>query len=179
MSGATIQDRFLHLYPWLRQKLARRLGSREAAEDALNETFLKLGRAQDVGAIRDVNGYLFRIALNAATDQQRAGSRLASAAEIDAAMGIADPLADPLRTLEGRDAIARLARAIDGLTPRRRAVLQAARLHGRSCKEIAAELGVSRRTVEMELRHALEQCSQEMKKSGFDYAFRRDETSIQ
>jgi RNA polymerase sigma factor (sigma-70 family) len=179
MSDTTLQDRFLALYPRLRERLARRLGSRDAAEDALQDAFLKLARVSDGASIRDPQGYLMRVAVNAASDQRRAGARLASAAEIDAAMEIADPLADPGRTLEGQDAIDRLSRAVESLTPRRRAILEAARIHGRSCREIAAEMGLSRRTVELELRHALDHCTQLMRKSGFDYAFRRDETSVQ
>lgn len=170
MSGATIHDRFVHLYPRLRERLARRLGSRDAADDALNETFLKLARAPDAESIRDSQSFLFRVAMNAASDQRRAGSRLASADEIDAAMALADPLADPHRTLEGLDAIARLQQAVEALTPRRRAILEAVRIRGDSCKQVAMQMGLSRRTVELELRVALEHCGEQMQKGGFDYA---------
>jgi len=177
MSGTTIQDRFLQFYPRLRERLARRLGSRDAADDALNEAFLKLARVADGAAIRDSQAFLFRIAMNTATDQRRAGARLASAVEIEAAMSIADPLADPLRTLEGHLAIERLVAAIGTLTPRRRAVLEAVRMQGKSCQQVAKDLDLSRRTIELELRAALEHCAQHLGKAGFDFANRHDETS--
>ncbi|OYW44768.1 MAG: hypothetical protein B7Z33_10175 [Sphingomonadales bacterium 12-68-11] len=179
MGGATIQERFLQFYPRLRERLARRLGSLDAADDALQETFLKLARVPGSAAIGNAQAYLFRVAVNAATDQQRAGARLASAAEIEAAMAVADPLPDAVRTLEGLAALERLKQAVATLTPRRRAILDAVRLQGRSCREVAAELGLSTRTVELELRHALEHCGEYMRKSGFDYAFHSRDSSIQ
>jgi RNA polymerase sigma-70 factor (ECF subfamily) len=179
MTDSTIRNRFLFLYPQLRARLARRLGSGDRADDALNETFLKVDRIEGDPEIRNPASYLFRMALNAATDQQRAGARLADAAEIDAAMAVADPLADPYRTLEGRAAIALLREAVAALTPRRRRVLEGVRIDGRSCREVAVEMGLSRRTVEVELRTALEQCAESMRRGGYDYAFGRDETSVQ
>jgi RNA polymerase sigma-70 factor (ECF subfamily) len=52
-----------------------------------------------------------------------------------------------------------LQRAFAELTPRRRQILMAARAEGRQLREIAAQLGISQRLVEMELKQALEHCA--------------------
>ena len=178
MPGTPIRARFLHLYPQLRDRLARRLGSADVADDALNETFLKVDRLTDDRPIQNASGYLFRMAMNTASDQRRAAARLVSASEIDDAMAIADTRPDALQSLEGRAALAVMRAAIAALTPRRRQILEAVRMQGQSCKALAIELGLSRRTVEIELRHALDQCAAHLRKNGFDYATPRDDTSV-
>jgi RNA polymerase sigma-70 factor (ECF subfamily) len=55
-----------------------------------------------------------------------------------------------------------LERALDELTPRRRAILIAARLEEVPHVEIAARFGISTRMVEKELRSALIHCGQRL-----------------
>ncbi len=179
MSGQAIKARFLALYPKLMDRLVRRLGSQDAAGDALNETYLKLDRVSKVDHLREPEHYLFRMAVNTAIDQQRAGKHLANAQEIEAAMALSDPLDDPLRSLEGREAIDLLAEIIDRLPERRRIILKEVRLEGKSCKKVAEEMSLSRRTVEMELRQALDQCAESLRKFDFDYATVPHGTSLQ
>lgn len=178
MEAALLLRRFLDLYPDFRERLRRRLGSQDLADEALNEVYLKLRRAQGSYAVRNIRAYLFRLTLNTAIDQHRAGSRLASAAEIEEAMQIADPTPGPARIAEDRDRLALLQQAIATLTPRRRAILTAVRLEGRSCRELAEELGLSRRMVEIELRQALDHCAARMGgDSEADFAMARSQSS--
>ncbi len=159
MTRAELVARFMELYPELRTRLRGRLRSQELADEALSETWLRLSRGGDLGLVRDARAYLHRMAMNIAVDRRRAGARLASAADIDALLALPDAAPDPERAAAARLELQALEQAVAGLTPRRREILVAARLDGRSCQEIAAEMGLSKRTVEMELRHALDHCA--------------------
>ena len=171
-------QRFLQLYPDLRERLRRRLGSTDLADEALNEVYVKLRRAGKPDAIRNIGAYLFRLTLNTASDQRRAGEKLASASEIEAALDISDPSPDASRTVAARHDLAILQEAIAALPERRRAILLAVRLDDRSCREIADEMGVSKRTVELELRQALDHCAERLARaSGHDFAIDPPEAS--
>lgn len=169
MDSSLLLQRFLTLYPNFRERLRRRLGSTDLADEALNEVYLKLSQTGKRYTIANIPAYLFRLTLNAAFDQRRAGAKLASASEIDVAMEIADPAPDPLRVTDGRRDLALLQEAIATLTERRREILIAARIEGRSCREIAGEMGLSKRTVEVELRHAIDHCAAHLARSGNSY----------
>ena len=168
----------MQLYPEFRERLRRRLGSVDLAEEALNEAYVKLRQPQKSHSISNVAAYLFRLTVNTATDQRRAGNRLASAEEIDAAMELADPAPDAARILAGRHALTLLEDAIATMPERRRRVLVAARIDGRSCKDIAQEMGLTKRTVELELRQALDHCAEHLAKAQMaDFAKDSKQTS--
>jgi RNA polymerase sigma factor (sigma-70 family) len=167
-------------YDELRRRLARRLGSTELATEILHETYLRLDRgAAEPGVLRSPKAYLFRTALNAAADHHRsAKGRQLNTLEIEALRGIADAAIDPARAQEARLELIALERALDELTPRRRAILVAARLDELPHAEIAARFGISKRMVEKELRAALLHCSQRLeKKLANQFASRPPETS--
>jgi RNA polymerase sigma factor (sigma-70 family) len=159
MTRHDLKARFLEFYPDLRARLSARLRSRELADEALNETWLRLSRDGELGVVKNVRAYLSRMAFNIAIDRRRAGARLASAADIDALLSLPDSEPGPERTVMARLELRALEAAMARLTPRRRAILVAARLEGQSCREIADILGLSKRTVEMELRSALDHCA--------------------
>lgn len=145
----------------MRRRLARRLGSAEFATEVLHETYLRLGRgAADFGMVRSPKAYLYRTALNVAADHhRRAGTRRLSHPEIEALRGLAEAALDPVKAMEARLEVATLERALEKLTPRRRAILIAARLEEASHADIAARFGISTRMVEKELKAALVHCS--------------------
>lgn len=172
METFALLQRFLHLYPDFRERLRRRLGSADLADEALNEVYVKLRTTEKEYSVRDAPAYLFRLTLNAAHDLRRSASRHSLAEQIEAALDIADPEPSAARTAEDREAVGQLEAAIATLTERRRMILIAVRIHERSCREIAAELGVSTRTIEMELRSALEHCAENLeKREGGDFAY--------
>lgn len=178
MDSSLLLQRFMQLYPDFRERLRRRLGSADLADEALNEVYLKLSATQKRYTIGNIPAYLFRLTLNAAFDQRRSGAKLASASEIEAAMEVADAAPDPAQIAEARRDLTVLQAAIATLTERRRAILIAARIEGRSCREIAVDMGLSKRTVEVELRHALDHCAAHMARAGHqDFANALDQTS--
>lgn len=159
MTRGELTAMFMELFPELQRKLTGKLGSRDLADEALNETWLRLSRDGELGKVIEPRAYLLRMAANIAIDKRRAGKKLASAADIDAILALPDVEPGPERAAMARLELDALQAAMKTLTPRRRQVLIAARLEGRSCKEIADAMGVSRRTIEMELNHAMAHCA--------------------
>lgn len=170
MTRGDLMARFMELHPDLRSRLGARLRSRELADEALSETWLRLSREGELGVVKNARAYLMRMALNIAIDRRRAGARLASAADIDALLSLPDTEPGPERIALARLELRALEEAVARLTPRRRAVLVAARLEGQTCRAIAEAMGLSKRTVEMELRAALDHCADHLaslEKPGF------------
>ncbi|WP_323825107.1 RNA polymerase sigma factor, partial [Pseudomonas aeruginosa] len=62
-------------YAAFRDRLKRRLGSDDLAEEALQDAWLRLARGGDIGVVQNAENYLFRIALNVAADRREAESR--------------------------------------------------------------------------------------------------------
>jgi RNA polymerase sigma-70 factor (ECF subfamily) len=98
------------------------------------------------------------MALNVAADRRAVDGKFLSGDEIEDLMQIADDSPGPLRVLEGRRELAALQKALDTLTPRRRAIVIAARIEEVPHKEIAERFGISTRMVEKELHAALAHC---------------------
>ena len=152
---AVLVDRYVDL----RRRLARRLGSADWAEEALQDTYLRLKGAEAVGEVQNPVAYLFRAAFNTALNLQRGDNRRLSVSEIETFLHIADDMPDAQRIVEGRSDIVWLKQIMEELPPRPRAILLAARLDGLSRQEIASQLGISVSMVEKELRSAQEYCA--------------------
>lgn len=154
-----LRDRFTVKYENFRTRLRRRLGSDDLAREALQETWLQLARAVGPRAIERPDAYLFATALNVAAGLKRSEARHASRVEVEAAMDLADEAAGPLEVVESRFDIEELERAIDEMPHRRRMILLSARVELLPIQEIADRLGLSRRSVQEELKRAIEHCA--------------------
>lgn len=160
---ASLRSLLVNRYGDLRKSLSRRLGSDDWADEALQDTFLKIDRvpqdsADHDGPIRNPMAYLMRTALNTALNQRRAEKRRLSDVEIDDILNVPDDTPDSFRIMESRADVARFKTILIGLSPRARQILIAARLDGMTRPEIAERLGVSLSLVEKELRSAHEYC---------------------
>lgn len=169
MTGPTLdalRQLLVDRYDDLRRRLTRRLGSAELATEILHETYLRLNREPlKLGVVQSPKAYLFRTALNVAADHHRkAEGRRLNTLEIETLRGVADAAIDPAKAMEARLEVTTLERALEELTPRRRAILIAARLENVSHAELAARFGISTRMVEKDLRAALEHCSVRLEK---------------
>lgn len=144
-------------YGSLKSRLARRFGSTDFAGEVLHEAWLRLDR-DGGGAIepqvRNPTAYLYRLAVNIAVDQKRADGRWLAKAEVESYCRQAVNELDPGRVAEARSELAALARALEDIPPRRRAIFLASRIEGLSHQEIAQRLGVTTRIVERELEAA-------------------------
>ncbi|MCS3931632.1 RNA polymerase sigma-70 factor (ECF subfamily) [Bradyrhizobium elkanii] len=146
------------------RRLTRRLGSSDLASEALNETYLRLEGMRELGPVRSPKAYLFRIALNIAADRRRAEKRRLTVDEVDALLEIPDDRPDAARVIENRSEVNLLRHAIAELPERRRRVLMLSRIDGMPNREIAALLGVTVRTVETDLKQAVEHCADRLKR---------------
>lgn len=159
------------------RRLTRRLGSPDLASEALNETYLRLEAMRELGPVRSPKAYLFRIALNIAADRRRAEKRRLTSDEVDALLDIPDDRPDAARVIEDRSEVNLLRHAIAELPERRRRVLTLSRIEGMPNREIAALLGVTVRTVETDLKQAVEHCADRLKRPRGKFGFQRPASS--
>jgi RNA polymerase sigma-70 factor (ECF subfamily) len=178
MDARALLGRFMQLYPDIRERLRRRLGSADLADEALNEVYVKLRGSEKSYSVKDSAAYLFRLTLNAAFELRRSANRSTLADRIEEALDVPDPAPGAGRIAEGRQELELLEQAIAALPERRRFILIAARLHERSCRDIAGEVGLSTRMVEIELRRALDHCGDYLAKGrNNDFAKTKHQTS--
>ncbi len=139
--------------------LARRLGSPCLAEEAVQDTYLRLHTLGTVPDIDNPRSYLFRMAGNIAVDRIRAESRLGRRF-VPVEQGLEQPDEEPAAdtALEHKQRLDRLRRALDELPPRCREVFLLHRFDGLSHADIAARLGISRSMVEKHIMKALAHC---------------------
>lgn len=159
-----LRELLLAQYATLDRRLARRLGSAELASEVLHETYLRLEAISEIAEVRNPTAYLFRIALNIANDRRRTESRRLTTGEIDSLLDIPDDQPDAARIVEDRSEIELLKRAIAELPERRRRALVLSRVEAMSNREIAELFGVTVRTIETDLKQAIEHCADRMKR---------------
>lgn len=146
-------------YDDLRLRLTRRAGSAELADEALQDTFLRLSNATGIGPVRDLKAYLFRVALSVISNRRVAERRRRTVSEVDAVFEFADDKPGPDRVIEARSEITALKSIIQELPSRRREIFMATFVDETPLREIAAQFGVSIRTVQVELKRALAYCT--------------------
>lgn len=161
--SASLLGLFMERQPELRRRLKRRLGSDDLVNDVMQETYLRVERMGNAsGVARNPAGYLFRMALNVAADQRQIDSRYLNGEEIDELLHSADDALDPARIVHARLEVAALERALEDLSPRRQAILIAARVEEAPLHEIAERFDISVRMVGKELKKALEHCGERL-----------------
>lgn len=136
---------------------ASRVGNQDAAEDLVQEAFVRVW--QHRGQLRpdtSPRGYLYRALRNLITDDHRRRQLRDRWAE-SRRLQPEPEVPSPALLLEA-DQLASAARnAIAALPERRREVFVLAHLHGLSYKEVAATLGITRRTVANHMSLALKE----------------------
>ncbi len=161
---AALRNLLLAGYEDFAQWLTRRLGSSELAREALQDTFLRLESGTEIGPVRSPKAYLLRMALNIAANRRVSESRRLSVSETDMLLEIADEAPGPARAAEARSEIEVLKRALNELPARRREIFIASWMDEISHQEIARRFGITVRTVQIELKDALEHCLLRLKR---------------
>lgn len=141
----------LSSYGDLKKRLTSRLGSAEAANEALQDTYVRLRRSDIQGDLRNPRAYLITMALNIASNRVRSEARHLSAADVEELLDVADESPDPARIAEARSELAAVERALQALPPRRRAMFRRFWVDNADYKKIASDFNVSERTVRNEL----------------------------
>ena len=161
-SRATLRQLLLVGYDDLKRSLTRRLGSSDLAGEALQETYLRIECTPNIGVVRSPRAYLFRAAFNIAINRRLAENRRLTVSETEALLDIADDRPDPGQVVEARSEIEALKRAVAELPSRRREIFLASWRDELPHRQIAERHGVTIRTVQIELKHALEHCAQRL-----------------
>jgi RNA polymerase sigma-70 factor (ECF subfamily) len=142
---------------WLAGVL-RRIGSGEATDDIVHETFLRLSEIASAGEAEHPRALLLRIATNILRDQWRKKGRRerpdyrASLADYEPASVGADQLERVL-----------LHDIVRSLPPLQREVFVLSRFGGRTNAEIATICGISLKAVESRMSKALALCAERLR----------------
>lgn len=165
MSSAdfALHDKLTGLYrehhQWLTGWLRRRVRCRDQAQDLAQDTFVRVLRARSATDIREPRDYLSTIAKGLVIDWYR--KRALERAYLDV---LAMLLEAEMPSLEAQsvwlEALAEIDRMLDGLNPRVRKVFLLSQLDGFTYAEIAARLGVSKRTINSDMALAMMHCAQ-------------------
>lgn len=147
------------LRPHLHRYMRRRLGTPDRADDAVQETLLRMLRYHTIRDAGQIRALLFRVAASVVADHGRQ-ARSTHASEqwllADRQMDSGEP--PPDRILAGREQLSLIKEAIRSLPPRCRQVFLLHRFEGLTYQGIALRLGTSARTVENQVAHALAAC---------------------
>lgn len=153
------RDAFDMLYRQTSAKLfgvcLRVLSDRAEAEEALQETYVKIWTKADRFAVSELSpiSWLVAVARNHAIDRIRARRRLV--ADIDAALDVADPAPGPEAQAVAGGESERIHRCLDELDNDRAAAVRGAYLKGESYAELAARHDVPLNTMRTWLRRSL------------------------
>lgn len=155
-----LQGAWLETHEEIASRLTHCFGCRQAAADAVQGAWLRLARAVGVARVEDPRAYLLRIAANTAFDERRAERRrVLMADELAALLDVPEDVPGPEEAVIARLEMEQLSAALAELPARCRDIFLAARLHGTAHCTLAARFGVSLRTVDAEIRRALDHCA--------------------
>ncbi|MBL8959610.1 MAG: sigma-70 family RNA polymerase sigma factor [Gemmatimonadetes bacterium] len=134
-----------------------RVRSQDAAEDAVQETFVRVWEKRHVlHADASPRAYLYKVLRNLITDEFRR-RRLRDRFAFFRSLQDPAEVPTPSAILEGEELAGAAHDAISSLPERRRDVFVLAHLHGMSYREVGAALGITPRTVANHMTLALTQ----------------------
>lgn len=142
----------------LRRYLARRFHLGSDVEDVIQETYLRLCKLRRRRELENVRGLLFTIARHVAVDalrRQRRAPFVDVTREQACAVAGEHDVAEATARQQERQL---LDVACASLPPRCREALQMRHLHGLSGREVAAQMGISGRTLENHISRAMKGC---------------------
>lgn len=140
--------------PRLQRYFRQKTGDREVASDLVQDTFVKMVSAYNVG-LGNPAAYLQRIARNLVFDRFRREKR--SLAEADMPLDDCDAAIPPMQEeeLAARDLLRLYEAAVEGLSDKTRTVFLLSRVEGLTYEGIRVRLGISMGTVEYHMMRAI------------------------
>jgi RNA polymerase sigma-70 factor (ECF subfamily) len=168
--GGTIEELFHALESPLLAYALRLVGDREAAEDIVQEAFMKL-HAQFT-QVREPRRWLYRTTHNLALNHRRDSCKVVPLhgpdAETDCAFDPADPLPLPDEQIARWEGIGLVRLVLNSLDERNRELLQLKFQEDLSYKEISERTGLTSGYVGYLLHHALKSVADELARNGVD-----------
>lgn len=151
-----IEELFKFYYKTLCNIAYRIVGDRDAAEDVVQEVFIKLWeRKEEITIDSSIKGYLFKSVSNAAINYLQKNRALKYKEEISENTHAAY-LVDGGNKMDEKELEARIEKAIEKLPPKCKAIFVLSRFEEMKYQEIAQHLNISIKTVESQMGIALE-----------------------
>lgn len=153
--------------PMLRAWLQSRFPSLTDTDDLVQESYVRLIRAREKGQVQNPKCYLFKTALNAALDLLR--RRKVVSFEVvgePETLSVLEERPDAGEAASRTEEIEILRQAMHALPTRCRQVFTLRKLYGLSHREIAAQLGLSEKTVEEQINRAMRRCAAFLRSRG-------------
>lgn len=155
------------LEPALRAYLQARFPHLSEVDDIMQEAYVRLLAARRTGPIVAVKAFLFvtakNLALNRLRDRERERTEVLTE---NAVGGVFDEAQDVPETIARREEIHVLLQAIHALPERCRQVVTLRKIYGYSQKEVAAQLGISENTVEVQTAIGVRKCIEFFRRHG-------------
>jgi RNA polymerase sigma factor (sigma-70 family) len=153
--------------PALRAYLHRRFPEARDVDDLVQESYLRVLRARETGPIASAKAYLFTTARHLALALFRRPKIFSHIPVTDpAASGIIQEGADVIEQVSTTQEVALLLDAIDALPNRCREIFILRKLQSLSQKEIAAQLGLSEQTVQVQVGRGARKCAEFLRRRG-------------
>ncbi len=147
--------------PMLRAWLASRFPELRDVDDILQEAYTRVLAARAGRELQSPKAFLFATARNLACDQFR---RTPGATHVPLGDGegfsVLDETADIVEAVARNQEIELMTEAIQALPDRCRQVLTLRNVYGLSQKEIAAQMGISVSTVEVQITAGIKRCTE-------------------
>ena len=153
--------------PKLRAWLRARFPSLTDIDDIVQESYARLIRARQSGGIANPKSYLFTTALHAAIDLFRRNRMISCEAigELDR-LTVLEERPNASEAASRNEEFEILREAMQALPTRCRQVFTLRKLYGLSHREIAAQLGISAKTVEEQVNRAMRRCAAYLRSRG-------------
>jgi RNA polymerase sigma-70 factor (ECF subfamily) len=133
------------------------LGNAEDAQDAAQDAFLKCWRAQDgLGEVQNLRAWIFRVGLNTAKDFQRSAWHRRARPLMGEATMLPDSAHAPILTLEQKESMDRLRKAIVNLRSEEKEVFLLRQNGDLTYEQIAEIRNSPVGTVKTQMRSALQ-----------------------
>ena len=154
--------------PSLRAYLHTRFPFAPDIDDVVQESFLRLWKVRMAQPVLYAKALLFKVARHVVIDSARRNliSPIDRVTDLAALPVIDDGRPGPAEAACIRDEIVLLAAAIDSLPARCREILILRKLRGVSQKAIAAQLGLSEQTVQVQVSRGVRRCEEYLKSRG-------------
>ncbi len=140
-------------------------------EDVVQDSLLRIWTVRASRQIGCARAFLFKIARNRALDLLRRGQASPLVAVRDlTALSVAEEEHSPADALATAEKIELLADAIADLPDRCREIVVLRKLRGLSQREVAVRLGLSERTVEVQVARGTRRCAEYLRRCGLTAA---------
>jgi RNA polymerase sigma-70 factor (ECF subfamily) len=161
ISPAVTGDDLVRVFNELRDELIGTLcyllGNRDDAHDAAQETFMKCWRSQaEMAGVQNIRAFLFRVAMNTATDMRRSAWRRKAKPMGEADMYAAPPERSGADCLEDQEQVERLRHAIRTLRQEEQEIFLLRQNGELTYEQIAEVRQMPVGTVKTQMRSALQ-----------------------